>query len=96
MRYEVTIEVEDVVGGCSAGHKVGDKWKTKSPDTPLSICPVALVAIWQKIYAMLLGADFWWANNPNVAFFSCPDAGKVKFKISRTRIDSDKQPRNQE
>ncbi|MCX7703390.1 MAG: TIGR04076 family protein [Planctomycetota bacterium] len=83
MRYEVTIEVDSVSGECSAGHKVGDRWVTKSPEQPLAICPVALVSIWQKVYAMLLGADFWWSDEPDVAYFVCPDYGKVRFKISR-------------
>ena len=87
MRYRVRIEVARVSGECAAGHKEGDSWTISRPDRPLAICPVALTAIWQKIYAMLLGADFWWAENPDEALFSCPDAGVVTFRISREPAD---------
>lgn len=83
MRYRVIIEVDRVAGDCPASHKQGDSWTTERAEAPLTICPVALSAIWQKIYAMLTGANFWWADDPDVALFSCPDQGKVTFKISR-------------
>ncbi|TET38279.1 MAG: TIGR04076 family protein [Planctomycetota bacterium] len=84
--YKVTIEVDKLTKECPAGHRLGDKWETTRPDQPLTICPVALTAVWQKIYAMLLGADFWWADDPDVALFSCPDVGIVTFKISRETV----------
>jgi uncharacterized repeat protein (TIGR04076 family) len=88
MRYKVTIEVEKVTQECHAGHKEGDKWTIDSPDQPLAICPVALNAIWQKVYGMLLGADFWWSEKPDEALFSCPDLGIVTFKISREPVEA--------
>lgn len=88
--YIVTIEVEKLNGFCAAGHKTGDKWITDSVEKPIPICPVALTAIWQKIYAMLLGATFTFADEPDVCHFSCPDAGIVGFKISRKKQRMDK------
>ncbi len=83
MDYRVTIEVEKVSGPCAAGHKQGDSWTTTGVEQPLAICPVALTAIWQKVYAMLTGAHFPWAEDPDEARFSCPDSGIVTFRISR-------------
>jgi len=88
MRYEVTIEVEKLTAECHAGHKEGDSWTISSPEQPLAVCPVALAAIWQKVYAMLLGAEFWWSAEPDVARFSCPDMGIVTFKISRRPVQA--------
>jgi uncharacterized repeat protein (TIGR04076 family) len=84
-KYKVVIEVDKLSGNCAAGHGEGDSWTLESIEQPLAICPVALTAVWQKIYAMLLGAQFPWADDPDVAHFSCPDKGIVTFRISRTK-----------
>ena len=85
-KYKVKIEVAETTEPCHAGHKVGDVWETDSPQQPLAICPVALTAIWQKIYAMMFGAEFWFAPTSEEAHFSCPDKGIVTFKITREEI----------
>ena len=85
-KYRVNIEIEKLSGECAAGHAEGDSWTLERIEQPLAICPVALVAIWQKIYALFLGADFPWAEDPDVAHFSCPDRGIVTFRITREEI----------
>lgn len=86
-RYRVTVTVGRLSGHCAAGHKEGDTWVVENVEKPLSICPVALTAIWQKIYAMLFGAVFPFGPDDDTAFFSCPDNGYVKFKITRDKIE---------
>jgi uncharacterized repeat protein (TIGR04076 family) len=86
---DMTIEVEYSDGTCHCGYKTGDQWKVKGLKTPENFCGAAYHLLFPVLFEMNFGASFWFEKDPFVKTgITCPDGGKVKFKVS---LDNEKQ-----
>jgi len=88
IHLSLTIEVivKSQKGKCAFGHKVGDKIIFDGKSVKGNICYSALMVLLPKIYAMVYGAEFPWAENKDMIFNACPDAeNPVVFEIRRIK-----------
>lgn len=78
------IEVEKVEGYCSCGYKPGDKFYAEGLKTPSKeICGGAYMILFPLQTALHSGAVFDFEDNPkSKTKLSCPDDGKVFFRIT--------------
>jgi len=88
IRLSFTIEVivKSQKGKCAFGHKVGDKIVFDGKSVKGNICYSALMVLLPKIFAMLYGVEFPWAEDKDVIFNACPDADNpVVFEVRRVK-----------
>ena len=86
--YDVAIKVISQKGTCEAGHKVGDEWIIKGDEgkTPQGICLSAFSSLDALAQALMYGASFPWASEPDVITLACPDANNpAVFELRRLR-----------
>lgn len=78
------IEVEKVEGYCSCGYKAGDKFYSEGLKTPgREICGGAYIMLFPLQTSLHSGAVFNFEDNPKrKTKLSCPDGGKVSFRIT--------------
>ena len=82
----IEVTVKSQKGKCSFGHKVGDKVIFDGKSVKGQICYSALMVLLPKVFAMLYGAEFPWAENKDVIYNACPDGDNpVVFEIKRVR-----------
>lgn len=80
----VEVTVKSQKGTCAFGHKVGDRIVFDGKSIKGDICYSALMVLLPKVYAMLYGAEFPWAEDKNVIYNACPDPeNPVVFEIRR-------------
>jgi uncharacterized repeat protein (TIGR04076 family) len=80
---DMTIEVEYSDNTCVYGYKVGDQWKVKGLKTPEGMCGAAYHLLFPVLFEMNFGASFSFEKNPFCKTgITCPDGGKVKFKVT--------------
>ncbi len=73
-------------GHCAAGHSVGDEVVFDGTSVQGDVCLHALYSFLPKVFALRYGADFPWAEDPDVATHACPDAkNPVVFELRRVR-----------
>ncbi|HBG61146.1 MAG: hypothetical protein A2Y03_07910 [Omnitrophica WOR_2 bacterium GWF2_38_59] len=85
-RMEIEVEYSD--NTCSYGYKEGDKWEVKGLQTPGGFCGAAYHLLFPVLFEMNFGAKFDFEKDPNCKTgTTCPDGGKVKFKVRR--LDSE-------
>jgi uncharacterized repeat protein (TIGR04076 family) len=78
------IEVEYSDNTCTYGYKVGDKWEVTGLQTPNGMCGAAYHLLFPVLFEMNFGATFSFEKDPNCKTgITCPDGGKVKFKVTR-------------
>ncbi len=78
------IEVEYSDQTCPYGYKVGDQWEVKGLRTPAEMCGAAYHLLFPVLFEMNFGASFSFEKNPLCKTgITCPDGGKVKFKVTR-------------
>ncbi|MCM8757484.1 MAG: 2-dehydropantoate 2-reductase [Candidatus Omnitrophica bacterium] len=81
---ELVIEVVKSDGSCFYGYKKGDKFELKGLKCPKDFCGTAFHTIFPALFALNFGAKFFFMDNPNsIDTVTCPDKGKVVFKVSR-------------
>jgi uncharacterized repeat protein (TIGR04076 family) len=78
------IEVEKVLGHCSCGYKVGDKFYADGLNTPdKGFCGGAYMVLFPMQTALNCGARFNFEVNPkSKTKLACPDNGYIHFKIT--------------
>lgn len=83
--YDVKISVVSQKGFCSAGHKVGDKWKVKI-HTPGGICIAAYEVMESNINVLKFGGAYPWNKEKDITRVVCPDPeNPVVFELRRVR-----------
>lgn len=81
---DMLIEVEYSDGTCSYGYKAGDQWQVKGLKTPDGMCGAAYHLLFPVLFEMNFGASFAFEKDPVCKTgITCPDGGKVKFKVRR-------------
>jgi uncharacterized repeat protein (TIGR04076 family) len=81
--YKVTAKVISRKGPCET-HKVGDEFVI-GEKTPPNVCAWAYHTLFPFGQAMLYGASFPWAKDPNRVTIACPDSDNaVVFELRRT------------
>lgn len=81
---DMEIEVEYSDNTCVYGYKVGDKWQVKGLKTPEAMCGAAYHLLFPVLFEMNFGATFDFEQDPNCKTgITCPDGGKIKFKVRR-------------
>jgi len=84
LSFTIEVVVKSQKGKCAFGHKVGDKIIFDGKSVKGNICYSALMVLLPKIFAMLYGVEFPWAEDKDVIFNACPDADNpVVFEIRR-------------
>lgn len=82
----IEVSVKSQKGKCSFGHKAGDKVIFDGKSVKGQICYSALIVLLPKVFAMLYGAEFPWAENKDVIYNACPDGDNpVVFEIRRVQ-----------
>ena len=86
---QMLIEVVKAKGKCTFGYKVGDKWETQGLKCIPGFCGAAFHTAFPALFALNFGAEFFFMQDPNsIDTVTCPDGGKIVFKV--TRIEEDK------
>lgn len=81
---KMTIEVVKSDGKCAFGYKVGDKWETDGLKCIPGFCGAAFHTAFPALFALNFGARFFFMDNPDsIDTVTCPDGGKIVFKVSR-------------
>jgi len=81
---DLIIEVVKSSGNCFYGYKVGDRIKLKGLRCPEGFCGAAFHTIFPALFALNFGAKFFFMDNPSsIDTVTCPDGGKVVFKVIR-------------
>jgi len=84
LSFTIEVIVKSQKGKCVFGHEVGDKILFDGKAVKGNICYSALMGLLPKIFAMLYGIEFPWAEDKDVIFNACPDAeNPVVFEIRR-------------
>lgn len=80
----MAIEVVKAKGKCSYGYKVGDKWETTGLKCIPGFCGAAFHCAFPAFFALNFGAKFFFMENlDSIDTVTCPDGGKIVFKITR-------------
>ena len=81
---KMVLEVVKAEGKCSFGYKVGDKWETTGLKCIPEFCGAAFHTAFPALFALNFGGKFWFMKEPNaIDTVTCPDGGKIVFKVSR-------------
>ncbi|MCM8796298.1 MAG: 2-dehydropantoate 2-reductase [Candidatus Omnitrophica bacterium] len=81
---KMLIEVVRSDGTCHFGYKVGDKWGTEGLKCIPGFCGAAFHCAFPALFALNFGAKFFFMPNQNsIDTVTCPDGGKVVFKLTR-------------
>jgi uncharacterized repeat protein (TIGR04076 family) len=84
--YKVELRVIEQRGACGFGHKVGDVIVFDGRKVDGEICFHALYSVIPKVFAMMYGVEFPWAEDKDVASHPCPDAyNPVIFEVRRVK-----------
>lgn len=84
----IEVEVVKIKEECPTGHEVGNKVIFENDLIEGKLCHTALYCMLPKIFAMKYEAKFpWCSENPDSDIHSCPDKGKVTFKITRKAFE---------
>lgn len=77
------VVVEKIGGKCTCNYSEGQPFEFHGLYTPEGFCGAAYHAMFPILYALHVQPDTLTATGKekNVAYFSCPENGKVKFKI---------------
>jgi len=81
---KMVIEVVESKEKCTFGYKVGDKWETTGLRCIPGFCGAAFHTAFPALFALNFGAKFFFIKEENsIDTVTCPDEGKVVFKITR-------------
>ena len=86
---KMVVEVAQCTGKCFYGYKLGQKWETKGLQTIPNFCGAAFHTMFPALFSLNFGGNFWFMKDPDsIDTVTCPDGGKIVFKV--TRIEEDK------
>jgi len=69
---------------CPLGYKLGDAWETQGLKCIPNFCGAAFHCAFPALFALNFGAKFFFMENPDsIDTVTCPDGGKIVFKVSR-------------
>lgn len=81
---KMVIEVVKAKGKCTFGYQVGDKWETQGLKCVPGFCGAAFHTAFPALFALNFGAKFFFMQEPNsIDTVTCPDGGKIIFKVTR-------------
>ncbi len=81
---KMVIEVIKAKGKCAFSYKIGDKWETQGLKCIPGFCGAAFHTAFPALFALNFGANFFFMDKPNsINTVTCPDGGKIVFKVSR-------------
>jgi uncharacterized repeat protein (TIGR04076 family) len=79
---KLKLTVVNVHGNCYHGYKIGDELTLEDfTHPPLHFCLGLAHALFPIIYALSFGARFPFMNNQRSLLVTCPDGGKLEFKV---------------
>lgn len=82
---KMLVEVVKSDGRCAYGYKVGDKFEVEGLKTIANLCGAAYHTLFPALFALNFGARFFFMEDPmTIDTVTCPDSGKVVFKVSGT------------
>jgi 2-dehydropantoate 2-reductase len=88
---KMVLEVVKSDGTCTFGYKVGDKWETQGLKCIPGFCGAAFHCAFPALFALNFGAKFFFMPDPDsIDTVTCPDGGKIVFKVSRVNEEKDK------
>lgn len=82
--HKVNIEIVEIQGsgGCSYGHKVGDRFEVQANEQPAGLCAWAFNSIFPFLTVLRFGGSLPWEEEGE-AKVCCPDpTNPVVFKLS--------------
>lgn len=83
---DLVIEVVKSDGKCTYGYKVGDKFEIKGLKCPKDFCGAAFHTAFPALFALNFGARFFFMDDPDgIDTVTCPDGGKIVFKVRRKK-----------
>ncbi len=83
---KMRIEVVKSDGTCTFKYKVGDKWETTGLGCIPGFCGAAFHTAFPALFALNFGAKFFFMEDPDsINTVTCPDGGKIVFKVSRVK-----------
>ena len=81
---DMVIEVEEKNGFCHYNYEVGQKITVKGLRAPADFCGAAYHLLFPVLFAMNFGATLPFEEDKNCKTqTTCPDGGKIKFKVRR-------------
>ncbi len=79
---KLKLTVTSVAGNCYHGYKIGDEIVLEDfTHPPKHFCLGLAHAAFPVIYALSFGARFGFRDNQRSLLVSCPDGGKLEFKV---------------
>lgn len=85
------IEVVKAKGNCFYNYKVGDRFEIEGLKCIPGFCGSAYHTVFPALFALNFGAQFFFMDNPDsIDTVTCPDSGKVVFKVSRMKEKEEK------
>lgn len=77
-------EVVKVKGSCPYGYKIGDRFEIEGLKCIPDLCGAAYHTMFPALFALNFGARFFFMDNPDsIDTVTCPDGGKIVFKVTR-------------
>lgn len=84
------VEVVKSDGTCHYCYKLGDKWEFNGLQCKEGFCGAAFHTLFPALFALNFGAEFFFMPQTNsIDTVTCPDGGKIIFKV--TRLEEEKQ-----
>jgi len=78
------LTVDTLDGECFKGYKKGDTFKVKDfVSPPDGFCAGALHSLFPILYGWTFGANFPFADAEGQVKTTCPDGGKLTFKVKK-------------
>jgi uncharacterized repeat protein (TIGR04076 family) len=77
-------EVVRAKGKCTYGYQLGDKFEFHGLKCISNMCGAAYHTMFPALFALNFGAKFFFMDNPDsIDTVTCPDGGKIVFRVSR-------------
>jgi uncharacterized repeat protein (TIGR04076 family) len=81
---KMVAEVVKSDGTCFYGYKVGDRFEFEGLKTLPGMCGAAYHLLFPALFALNFGSMFFFMEDPDTLdTVTCPDGGKIVFKVSR-------------
>jgi uncharacterized repeat protein (TIGR04076 family) len=82
------VSVHQVKEGCYMNYTMGQDFIFDDfCHGPAGFCLGAAHSMFPVMYAFTFGAQFPFAENPNVMYTTCPDSGKLVFRIEKLPVE---------
>lgn len=83
---KMLVEVVKSKGKCAYGYKLGDKFEFVGLKCKEGFCGAAQHTMFPALFALNFGAKFFFMKNPDsIDTVTCPDGGKIVFKVTRVK-----------